>query len=142
MGWEHAYNGSGSKMKFHIILDIEPTGKGRPRFTRTGHAFTPAKTRKVEDNIKQLVRNIYRSEPYEGPVTASYRMIFKRPKSNKTPEHVQRPDADNCAKLVQDAMNGIIYRDDCQIVAFDVTKEWGATSKIIVDIWSLDESPD
>ena len=121
---------------------MEPIGKGRPRFTRTGHAFTPAKTRKTEDQIKQLVSDAYRFEPYAGPVTASYRLVFKRPKSNKTPEHIQRPDADNCSKLVQDAMNGIVYRDDCQIVAFDVSKEWGEESFMIVDVWSLDEPTD
>lgn len=36
--------------------------------------------------------------------------------------HVSTPDADNIAKLVKDALNGIAYADDAQVYSLTVTK--------------------
>lgn len=33
-----------------IEIEIEPVAKGRPRFTKQGHAYTPAKTKNYEKN--------------------------------------------------------------------------------------------
>ena len=30
--------------------------------------------------------------------------------------HAQRPDADNLEKFLNDALNGIVWNDDCQII--------------------------
>ena len=35
-----------------IEIEIEPVSKGRPRFTRQGHVYTPAKTKNYEKIIK------------------------------------------------------------------------------------------
>ena len=31
--------------ELHFVVEGDPVGKGRPRFTRSGHVFTPQKTR-------------------------------------------------------------------------------------------------
>ena len=59
---------------------------------------------------------------------------FPRPKSHYTSKrvlrkgapryHVQKPDTDNLAKFVLDSLNGVYYKDDCQIVELAITKAW------------------
>jgi Holliday junction resolvase RusA-like endonuclease len=38
--------------------------------------------------------------------------------------HTSKPDASNILKLVEDAANGILFKDDSQIVSAIVTKEY------------------
>ena len=38
-----------------------------------------------------------------------------------------KPDLDNVAKLLADALNGILWHDDSQIVALEVEKHYGAS---------------
>ena len=37
--------------KVEIELSGQPVGKGRPRFTKTGHAYTPEKTKEYERRL-------------------------------------------------------------------------------------------
>ena len=37
--------------KVEIEISGQPIGKGRPRFTKTGHAYTPTKTREYEKRL-------------------------------------------------------------------------------------------
>ena len=41
-----------------LIIEGEPVGKARPRFTRTGHAYTPDKTRKYEQAVEDAYNNV------------------------------------------------------------------------------------
>lgn len=58
------------------------------------------------------------------PMICSYRGVKRRLK-HFTP-HYRRPDADNMEKLVNDALNGLIWRDDSQI-------SWILRTKSILD---------
>lgn len=42
-----------------FTVDGEPVGKGRPRFTRSGHTYTPEKTADYEQLVKLSFRNKY-----------------------------------------------------------------------------------
>jgi Holliday junction resolvase RusA-like endonuclease len=44
----------------------------------------------------------------------------------------KKPDIDNYIKLLFDGMNGIIYKDDCQIVALEATKVYGTIGLVQV----------
>jgi Holliday junction resolvase RusA-like endonuclease len=43
-----------------------------------------------------------------------------------------KPDLDNLAKIVLDALNGILWADDCQVVKLEITKEYGEIPGAIV----------
>ena len=122
-------------MKIHI--DMDPIPKGRPRMTRNGHTYTPKKTRDAEAHLKEMIAfHMDGIAPVEGPVSVNIVFTFKQPKSNKTAVHTQRPDLDNCFKLVTDAMNGIVYKDDSQIVWFAGVKMWGDSGGIDIEVKS------
>ena len=44
------------------------------------------------------------------------------------------PDVDNIAKIILDALNGIAYKDDAQVVTLFVDKYWSSISLVEVTI--------
>lgn len=96
--------------------------------------------------FKAAVRNSFpKGEPAtEEPVTLLLRFVFPRPASktkkrggNPRLPKVSKPDCDNLAKSVQDALNGIAWRDDSQVWNLQVWKiigEPGETSRVDVAI--------
>lgn len=46
----------------------------------------------------------------------------------------KKPDLDNIAKIISDALNGIAYNDDKQIVHLKVTKKYNKTPHVKVNI--------
>lgn len=104
-------------------------GMPRPRVTRHG-AYTPAKA--VE--AKVAVRRAFETA-WDGPVPAfgehepvvvsitTYRSLPpSRPKRVESEPDTYKPDADNVAKLVQDALNGLAWADDAQVSVLLVRK--------------------
>jgi Holliday junction resolvase RusA-like endonuclease len=102
-------------------------GKGRPRFAR-GHAYTPKATRDAERIVAGCFARAVGGgwEPIAGPLAVVVRTRKRLPRS--TPRRVEsiadvtKPDADNVAKLVMDALNGIAYLDDSQVTSLTVVK--------------------
>ena len=123
-------------MKFSI--PIKAIGKGRPRMTRTGHAYTPEKTREYE----RMLRDAYVGECFTGKIEISITAYYEPPKSlsRKKREalvgqpHDKKPDIDNMAKAVLDALNGKAYTDDKNIVRLTVDKYYGESDMLYVTI--------
>ena len=113
-------------VSFHV--PGAPVGKGRPRFTKTGHTYTPAKTKAWE---KQVADAATGKALLSGPLKAILVFYLPIPKSwskRRRQEADGRPaitrvDADNLAKAVLDACNGIIYEDDRQVTELHVVKQ-------------------
>jgi Holliday junction resolvase RusA-like endonuclease len=45
-----------------------------------------------------------------------------------------KPDGDNVLKIIADALNGIAYYDDTQVVSQSITKEYSLEPKVVVRI--------
>lgn len=124
-----------------FVVPGKPIAKARPRMTRNGHVYTPAKTTAQERAIAQIAGARF-SKPVSGPVRLTVWVTFKTPKSwtkAKTAEHVhrphtQKPDADNILKLVKDALNGTAYHDDAQVFEASVRKIWGLVDQTVITI--------
>jgi len=61
--------------------------------------------------------------PVDGAI--SINLIFQMGKNGKEVYHTKKPDIDNLAKAVKDALKGIIYKDDSQIVEAYLSKQYG-----------------
>lgn len=110
-------------MEIYFAIPMNPVAKGRPRFTRSGHAFTPAKTRDAEKEFRLLSSKFKPKKPLAGPIHVEIAFAFKPPKKPKHPTYpVVKPDLENCSKLICDAMNQVFYLDDAQIVSLKLTK--------------------
>lgn len=124
----------------------EPIAKGRPKFSNRGgigRTYTPEKTVNYETLIKELF-NTSNQEMLWGELTATIKAYFPIVKSvgKKKSEqmrqelirHTKKPDADNLAKIVLDASNGLAYQDDSQIVHLEVDKYYSDTPRVEITI--------
>lgn len=128
-------------MVFQIIG--KPKGKARPRFDgRHRRTFTPAVTADYERQIRQAYISsggylLSETKPIKILIIAQ----FKKAVSSKKDAPTIKPDWDNIGKAVCDALNGIAYKDDSQVVSAKVYKVWAEDSipKVTVKIEVLDE---
>lgn len=107
-----------------FTLEVVPIAKGRPRVDRRGWTYTPKKTVEFEKQIRALSDPFKPSAPYAGPVRCEIVFVLPRPKHCKRKRPIVRPDVDNFAKGVLDALNGVFWKDDGQIVQLFVCKEY------------------
>lgn len=135
---------------FEFEIPGKPCGKGRPRFTRNGHTFTPEQTVNYENLVKLTFRGAYpEAEPLSKDSTlyADIRAFFPIPQSASKKKHAlmmdgtirptTKPDADNIAKIVLDSLNGIAYHDDAQIIVLRVEKFYSVSPRVAVQIGTL-----
>lgn len=104
-------------------------GKARPRFNgKTGRTYTPSTTAKLERFIAECFEHEYGStyKDFDGIVRMTLFVTRELAKSNPKfwvgRQDVGKPDWDNIAKLVCDALNGCAYADDSQVTAATVVK--------------------
>jgi hypothetical protein len=122
-------------------------GKQRPRATRTGRVYTPKETVNQEAYIKMLAATAMRGfAPLVGPLEATFSISVAIPKSFTRQQRnlidegklypTSKPDIDNVVKLLCDAMNGVVYGDDKQIVDLFVSKvyEDSASTTVMVSM--------
>lgn len=87
---------------------ITPKPKGRPRFNRSGVAYTDMETRKYETAVRKWFMRDYGTDrmPMDGALCAAYEFVIPAPKSSPRTPLVSstRPDVDNYVKSFQDAM--------------------------------------
>lgn len=124
----------------------EPQGKARPRILRSGRAYTPKKTADYEKAIRAAFKGAG-GELTEYPVRVSITAYYRIPQSaNKRMQAqmeageilpMKKVDADNCAKVVCDALNGIAYKDDAQVCELFVQKLYSREPMIVVTVREL-----
>lgn len=112
-------------MIIRIVINMKPVAKGRPRFSG-GHAYTPKKTRDATEEMQWLMRQEWKDEILTSPLKVDFRFYMPFPSKFRKAEreamlgepHAVVPDLDNLIKLVKDAGNHIIWKDDSQIWAY------------------------
>ena len=130
-------------MKVQFSIAGNPQGKARPRFSR-GHAYTPDATRKYETMTAFLYRRAANGFSFdkETPISVTILVYFSVPKNTSKKKKevmlnggafpVRKPDADNIAKIILDALNGEAYHDDAQIVQLSVRKQYAEKNSVEV----------
>ena len=143
-------------MTVHLEIPGPPQGKARPRMTKRGHVYTPQATRDYEDAIAGIALKAMKGRmPIDGPVYLSLTAYYPVPASWSERKKLRaiagdesptvKPDLDNVLKAVADALNGIVYLDDKQIVASELFKKYSSLPAVHVFVtpWEHDStSPD
>lgn len=134
-----------------VVLLGPPQGKGRARsFVRGGHIghYTPEKTRSYEGMIREAATTEMNGRlPTPEPVEVMLTAFFDVPKSYSKKKRAaalgnsllpaRKPDIDNIIKAFVDAMNGVVFKDDCQIVRGVYSKVYGPSPQVVVTVRPL-----
>ena len=139
-----------------LVFDIpgQPIGQGRPKFsTINGHvrAYDPEKSRNYKAYVRLLATQAMKDRGFtmiEGPCVLSINAYFEVPKSkskkfreaalNGLEYPTKKPDIDNIIKAIQDALNGLAYKDDALIVRLGVTKLYSEIPRVEVSLIEWD----
>lgn len=130
----------------------EPRGKMRPKASSFGghsRVYTPGKQIEYENWIRCCYKERYPDEPaMEGPIAAHVKVLMGIPKSTPKKRRAlmlegkllptKKPDLDNVIKDL-DALNGIAFADDSQIVGIVAYKEYSETPGVEFSIMEAGE---
>lgn len=125
-------------------------------------AFVSPKTGKVvvlddakgngpwRERVAHFARQAWTAPPMEGPLVLWVRFVLPRPKGHfgagKNARKVRpsapaypttKPDATKLLRALEDALTGILWRDDAQVVSQDVLKCYGSEVGALVRLESL-----
>lgn len=129
-----------------------PVAKGRPRAasTPTGiRMHTPKTTvayeRKVTATAIVAMNGL---GPFRRPIKLNVEIVLPIPsswsKKRQTLARIgvicatKKPDADNVLKTIKDAMNGVVYIDDAQVVSIVLNKVYGEIPRAEVEVSEID----
>jgi Holliday junction resolvase RusA-like endonuclease len=143
---------------FNSIILGTPKAQPRPRaFARNGKArmYDPGTAEAWKSDIAGQTKKLHHMQ-LEGPLKVYLFFSFQRPKSHfktdgkslkpNSPKRyfTKKPDADNLAKAVLDALTAMgVWKDDSQVVILDTTKAWcdaNNRSGCVLSILSIDEN--
>lgn len=123
----------------NFFVHGNPVAQGRPRFFRRGSfvgCYDPSKSKSWKDTIVwQAIEN--KVPLLDGALDMRLVFSLKRPKSlpKKVIHHVKKPDLDNLTKAVKDALKGIAYKDDSQIISCMALKRYGEPLGVQIQIY-------
>jgi Holliday junction resolvase RusA-like endonuclease len=105
---------------------------------KNGHVYTPSEYTKKEAEIRLFIA-MGGPPVFFGPVSLCIEFYFSKPKSapKKRRYPTVKPDIDNLLKTVLDAMNGLVFKDDKQVVDCRVSKHYGQVPKIRIEAYEL-----
>lgn len=134
------------ELKFEV--PGSPIGQGRPKFsTINGHAkaYDPEKSRNYKAYVRLLATQAMKDSGFtmiEGPCAIEIFAFFEVPKSKSKKfreralmgleRPTKKPDIDNIVKALQDALNGLAYKDDSSIVCLSVGKCYSEIPRVEV----------
>lgn len=144
----------------HLFIPGHPKPQGRPRAHVHGkHARVHSPTTQWREDVRYTLQKDWEGEPLTVPVQLHLAFYFERPKSHYRtgknahllkdsapdyPMEQRRGDADNLAKGIMDAANGILYLDDAQVVTLAATKCWAmekGTSGVHIYLHTMEHAP-
>lgn len=130
----------------HFFVPGKPQGKGRPRAVARGkfvRMYTPEKTASYESTVALAASQAMAGRAlFAGAVSVVMQIALPIPASWSKKKQAQaaadqllpttKPDADNTVKAVFDAINGVVWGDDTQVVDLLVRKRYHARPGVSV----------
>ncbi len=130
----------------YFVVYGTPIGKGRPRATSRGgfvRMYTDAKTLGFEQAVADEARTAMSNfDLFDTPMQLQLSAYYPIPKSwSKKKRQLAvdgeiypqvKPDLDNVMKAILDALNGVVYADDSQVINMVATKRYSTDPRIEV----------
>lgn len=143
------------------MTTIQFTVEGKPAPAGSKRGFVRGKHAVIVDanpnagvwkqQVAQAAREAYGGELLTGPLLVEMAFRMVRPKSHygtgkvsavrvkpTAPVHpTGKPDVLKLTRAVEDALTGVIYRDDSQIVSEQIAKCYGSTAGVTVTVTAI-----
>lgn len=135
---------------FSFVVLGDPIPKGSAKAFRHRHTGKIIVQQSNREKQKPWAERIGRTaiqagcKPAAGGVTLGLKFFLKRPKAHSgknglrlsAPQtHTTKPDIDKLLRCVMDALTGIAYLDDAQVVGFSrLSKEYGEPARVEITI--------
>lgn len=123
-----------------LWIPISPVAASRPQVPRFGKPYYKGRYKQYRKEVSDWLASNWEGEAMSGPLRAEVWFCVPKPKTSKL--RYPKPDIDNFIKAVFDALNGLMWEDDYQIVQVDAEKMWclnpseGGTR---IEVQSVDE---
>lgn len=130
-----------TEAEIHFVVPGAPVPFARAGGGVTRKRFTPQRQRNYATQVQWHCQVAMKRGPIlKGAIELELLAVFPLPKGKKEmmARHTKRPDADNIAKLVSDALNGFAYKDDAQISDVKIQKRYGANPRLVVTLRALE----
>lgn len=89
----------------------------------------------VKSELRRSVFPVYNADEI---LCVSLTFTLPCPKSRKPGRHGSRPDLSNLIKFVEDALNGVLWKDDAQIAYLQSSKWYSDQEGVRIHVW-IDE---
>ena len=129
--------------QFEIYAPLTP--QKQTRWTKDGHCYDPSK--KEKERIQWQITPTAPAEPLTCPVELTITFFFPVPKGaskalreqmlNRVILPDKKPDADNLAYLITNALKEIVYDDDKRVCAQHLYKFYGREPKTVIQVRPL-----
>lgn len=111
-------------------------------------AYTPEKTANYENLVKVMAHEAMQGRPLiDGAVGVDIALNVPIPSSwSKKKQQAaivhqvlptSKPDTDNCVKAIFDALNGVVWVDDKQVVDLRVVKRYSDSPRACVSVLAI-----
>lgn len=145
------------------MIEFTVLGRARPQGSKkafkhpsTGRIILTEQSKQVgpwRENVRGEALRAGLGDPVDGPVMVHVVAVFARPKSHyrtgknahllkdsapATPTTRSVGDIDKLARAVLDALTGVVFMDDSQVVALVAAKRWGWPERCVV---AVDDHP-
>lgn len=117
------------QMKLELFIPVNPKAKQSFRYAKNGIKYQPKEVTEYKHTIQSVIISQLPKGfiPFQGGVIINYRFAYpypinmpKRFKAEMLQKYgiiyrAKKQDLDNLQKAINDAMNGLVYRDDALI---------------------------
>ncbi len=131
-----------------FIVPGPAVGKGRAKAAKRGafiKLYTPEKTVNYESRVALCAQQAMAGRPlFEGPLSVEMEIVCQVPASwskrkqadalRGAVQPTTKPDIDNVEKAIFDALNGVAWGDDVQVVRVSKSKQYGPVPGVSVAI--------
>ena len=135
---------------FQFTIDLPLKAQQQTRWTKQGHCYDPSS--KDKEQMRWHIKPFAPEKPLEGAIDLTIAFFFSIPKSaskmlrqqmlNRVVLPCKKPDVDNLAYLVSNALKGLVYKDDCQVCAEKIYKFYGEKEKTVIVVKPILQAQD
>lgn len=137
-------------MKIKIVVPGDAQAQMRPRATTIGGSvrmYDHPKSKQYKKHVQKAAAPYLPQKPLTGALSMKvtvYRGFLKSFSKRQRVDAegglllpVTRPDVDNLAKTFMDALNGLAYIDDSQIVTLIAEKKYAEFARVEIEIFEV-----